>query len=130
MRNHNGTRGNNETSVKAKLLRAKEHWDMTEVRRTGRSFNDLKGLVRRLDEERRLITRNSALAALLVTVCRRVLPVRQVDPSTLRDIEPSLEGYRRIMDFYFFTDAALYFFGGTPRQELGEAPQNVCDLPK
>ncbi|CAE7874692.1 unnamed protein product, partial [Symbiodinium microadriaticum] len=70
------------SAVKAKLLRAKEHWDMTEVRRTGRSFNDLKGLVRRLDEERRLITRNSALAALLVTVCRRVLPVRQVDPST------------------------------------------------
>ncbi|CAE7205624.1 HCc2, partial [Symbiodinium sp. CCMP2456] len=102
------------SAVKAKLLRAKEHWDMTEVRRTGRSFNDLKGLVRRLDEERRLITRNSALAALLVTVCRRVLPVRQVDPSTLRDIEPSLEGYRRIMDFYFFTDAALYFFGDYP----------------
>lgn len=41
------------SAVKAKLLRAKEHWDMTEVRRTGRSFNDLKGLVRRLDEERR-----------------------------------------------------------------------------
>lgn len=87
---------------------------MVAVRRTGRSFNDLKGLVRRLDEERRLITRNSALAALLVTVCRRVLPVRQVDPDTLRDIPASCEGYRRIMDFYFFTDAGLYFFGDYP----------------
>mmetsp|Transcript_71384 Transcript_71384/g.167230 ORF Transcript_71384/g.167230 Transcript_71384/m.167230 type:complete len:466 (+) Transcript_71384:53-1450(+) len=102
------------SAVKTQLLRAKEHRDMSEVRRTGRSFNDLKGLVRRLDEERRLITRNSALAALLVTVCRRVLPVRQVDPTALRDIQPSLEGYRRIMDFYFFTDAALYFFGDYP----------------
>eukprot|EP00931_Biecheleriopsis_adriatica_P042739 TRINITY_DN2437_c0_g1_i1.p1 TRINITY_DN2437_c0_g1~~TRINITY_DN2437_c0_g1_i1.p1 ORF type:complete len:577 (+),score=125.16 TRINITY_DN2437_c0_g1_i1:25-1731(+) len=101
-------------SVRGELLGAKERMDMAEVRRTGRSFNDLKGLVRRLDEERRLITRNSALAALLVTVCRRVLPVRQVDPSALRDIPPSFEGYRRIMDFYFFTDAGLYFFGDYP----------------
>jgi hypothetical protein len=101
-------------AVRGELLGAKERADMVAVRRTGRSFNDLKGLVRRLDEERRLITRNSALAALLVTVCRRVLPVRQVDPSALRDIPPSCEGYRRIMDFYFFTDAGLYFFGDYP----------------
>lgn len=101
-------------AVRGELLGAKERADMAAVRRTGRSFNDLKGLVRRLDEERRLITRNSALAALLVTVCRRVLPVRQVDPSALRDIPPSCEGYRRIMDFYFFTDAGLYFFGDYP----------------
>jgi len=78
-------------SVRCELLGAKERSDMTAVRRTGRSFNDLKALVRRLDDERRLITRNSALAALLVTVCRRVLPVRQVDPSALRDISPSSE---------------------------------------
>jgi len=101
-------------AVRSELLGAKERADMVAVRRTGRSFNDLKGLVRRLDEERRLITRNSALAALLVTVCRRVLPVRQVDPSALRDIPASCEGYRRIMDFYFFTDAGLYFFGDYP----------------
>jgi len=101
-------------TVRGELLGAKERADMVAVRRTGRSFNDLKGLVRRLDEERRLITRNSALAALLVTVCRRVLPVRQVDPSALRDIPASYEGYRRIMDFYFFTDAGLYFFGDYP----------------
>lgn len=97
--------------VRAELLGAKSRADMTAVRRTGRSFNDLKALVRRLDDERRLITRNSALAALLVTVCRRVLPVRHVEPSDLRDIPPSCDGYRRIMDFYFFTDASLYFFG-------------------
>jgi len=101
-------------AVRSELLGAKERADMVAVRRTGRSFNDLKGLVRRLDEERRLITRNSALAALLVTVCRRVLPVRQIDPSALRDIPASCEGYRRIMDFYFFTDAGLYFFGDYP----------------
>lgn len=99
------------SALRAELLSAKERADMTTVRRTGRSFNDLKSLVRELDEERRLITKNSALAALLVTVCRRVLPVRPVDPSELRDIPPSCEGYRRIMDFYFFTDAGLYFFG-------------------
>eukprot|EP00929_Paragymnodinium_shiwhaense_P100325 TRINITY_DN62577_c1_g2_i1.p1 TRINITY_DN62577_c1_g2~~TRINITY_DN62577_c1_g2_i1.p1 ORF type:complete len:748 (-),score=124.36 TRINITY_DN62577_c1_g2_i1:104-2347(-) len=101
-------------AVRCELLGAKERSDMTAVRRTGRSFNNLKALVRRLDDERRLITRNSALAALLVTVCRRVLPVRQVDPAALRDIPPSCEGYRRIMDFYFFTDAGLYFFGDYP----------------
>lgn len=101
-------------AVRCELLASKERSDMTAVRRTGRSFNDLKALVRRLDDERRLITRNSALAALLVTVCRRVLPVRQVDPSALRDIPPSCEGYRRIMEFYFFTDAGLYFFGDYP----------------
>jgi len=101
-------------AVRSELLGAKERADMVAVRQTGRSFNDLKGLVRRLDEERRLITRNSALAALLVTVCRRVLPVRQIDPSALRDIPASCEGYRRIMDFYFFTDAGLYFFGDYP----------------
>lgn len=101
-------------AVRGELLGAKERSDMAAVRRTGRSFNDLKGLVRRLDEERRLITRNSALAALLVTVCRRVLPVRQVDPAALRDIPASCEGYRRIMEFYFFTDAGLYFFGDYP----------------
>lgn len=101
-------------AVRGELMCAKERCDMTAVRRTGRSFNDLKALVRRLDEERRLITRNSALAALLVTVCRRVLPVRKVDPAALRDIPPSCEGYRRIMDFFFFTDAGLYFFGDYP----------------
>eukprot|EP00927_Polykrikos_kofoidii_P037961 TRINITY_DN32185_c0_g1_i1.p1 TRINITY_DN32185_c0_g1~~TRINITY_DN32185_c0_g1_i1.p1 ORF type:complete len:711 (+),score=115.23 TRINITY_DN32185_c0_g1_i1:249-2135(+) len=101
-------------SVRTQLLGAKERADMTAVRRIGRSFNDLKALVRRMDDERRLITRNSALAALLVTVCRRVLPVRQVDPSALRAIPPSCEGYRRIMEFFFFTDAGLYFFGDYP----------------
>jgi len=98
-------------AVRVQLLGAKERHDMTSVRRTGRSFNDLKALVRRLDDERRFITRNSALATLLVTVCRRVLPVRQVDPAALCDIPPSCEGYRRIMDFYYFTDAGLYSFG-------------------
>merc|ERR1712061_521499 len=84
---------------------------MTAVRCTGRSFNDLKALVRRLDEERRLITRNSAIAALLVTVCRRVLPVRQIDPAELREIQPSYEGYLQILEFYFFSDASIYCFG-------------------
>jgi hypothetical protein len=101
-------------AVRSELLGAKERSDMAAIRRTGRSFNDLKSLVRRLDDERRFITRNSALAALLVTVCRRVLPIRHVDPSHLRDIPSTCEGYRRIMSFYFFTDASLYFFGDYP----------------
>lgn len=98
-------------ALREELHDAKERADMSTVRRTGMSFNDLKALVRELDSERRLITKNSARAALLVTVCRRVLPVRRVDPSALRDIPPSCEGYRRILDFYFFTDAGLYYFG-------------------
>mmetsp|Transcript_48092 Transcript_48092/g.127324 ORF Transcript_48092/g.127324 Transcript_48092/m.127324 type:complete len:411 (-) Transcript_48092:310-1542(-) len=98
-------------SVRCELLSAKERSDMNTVRNVGRSFNDLKALMHRLEDERRLVTRNSTLAALLVTVCRRVLPVRQVDPAALRDIPPSREGCQRIMDFYFFTDAGRYYFG-------------------
>lgn len=97
--------------VRSGLLEAKSRADMAAVRQSGRSLNDLKPLMRRLDDERRLITRNSELATLLVTVCCRVLPVRQVDPAALRNIPPSHEGYQRIMDFYFFTDASLYCFG-------------------
>merc|ERR1712226_1719245 len=85
--------------------------DMSAVRAAGRSLNDLKALSRRLGGERRALTKNSALAALLVTVCRRVLPVRQIDPTELREIDPSYDGYLRILDFYFFSDASLYCFG-------------------
>jgi len=81
------------------------------LRSFGRSFNDLKALLQRLEWDRRKLTRNSALAALLVTVCRRVLPVRHIDPSELRDIPASYEGYLRIADFHLFSDAGLYDFG-------------------
>merc|ERR1712107_551373 len=81
------------------------------VKTAGRSLNDLKALTRRLDGERRGLTKNSALAALLVTVCRRVLPVRQINPADLHNILPSYEGYLKILEFYFFSDASLYCFG-------------------
>lgn len=100
-----------QDAVHSELLAAKERSDMNAVRVAGRSLNDLKALTRRLDGERRALTKNSALAALLVTVCRRVLPVRHVDPDDLRDISPSYEGYLQILDFYFFSDASLYCFG-------------------
>lgn len=100
-----------QDAVHSDLLVAKERADMDAVRSSGRSLNDLKALLRKLEAERRGITRNSVLATLLVTVCRRVLPVRQIDPAELRDIVPSKEGYMRIMDFYLFSDASLYCFG-------------------
>merc|ERR1712136_581690 len=78
-----------QDAVHGDLLVAKERADMDAVRSSGRSLNDLKALLRKLEAERRGITRNSVLATLLVTVCRRVLPVRQIDPAELRDIVPS-----------------------------------------
>jgi len=71
----------------------------------------LKALTRRLDCERRSLTKNSVLATLLVTVCRRILPVRRIDPAELTNIPASYEGYLQILDFYFFSDANLYCFG-------------------
>eukprot|EP00933_Yihiella_yeosuensis_P061280 TRINITY_DN64085_c0_g1_i1.p1 TRINITY_DN64085_c0_g1~~TRINITY_DN64085_c0_g1_i1.p1 ORF type:complete len:422 (-),score=88.11 TRINITY_DN64085_c0_g1_i1:92-1357(-) len=100
-----------QDAVHAELLGAKDRADMSAVRACGRSLNDLKTLTRRLDGERRSLTKNSALAALLVTVCRRILPVRHIDPKDLRGILPSYEGYLQILDFYFFSDASLYCFG-------------------
>lgn len=100
-----------QDAVHSELLVAKERADMVAVRAAGRSLNDLKALTRRLDGERRGLTKNSALAALLVTVCRRVLPVRQIDPAELREIQPSYEGYLQILEFYFFSDASIYCFG-------------------
>lgn len=100
-----------QEAVHAELLGAKERSDMNAVRVAGRSLNDLKALTRRLDSERRNLTKNSALAAQLVTVCRRVLPVRQIDPEQLQDLSPSYDGYLQILDFYFFSDASLYCFG-------------------
>jgi hypothetical protein len=100
-----------QESVHSELLSAKEREDMSAVRSAGRSLNDLKALARRLDGERRSLTKNSALAALLVTVCRRVLPVKQIDPEDLGEVPPSHCGYLQILDFYFFSDASLYCFG-------------------
>lgn len=100
-----------QDAVHGELLLAKDRSDICAVRACGRSLNDLKALTRRLDGERRGLTKNSALAALLVTVCRRILPVRQIDPSQLRNILPSYQGYLQILDFYFFSDASLYCFG-------------------
>lgn len=93
------------------LQAAKCCGNMPAVRVAGRSLNDLKALTQRLDGERRSFTKNSALAALLVTVCRRVLPARQIDPAELGEISPSHDGYLQILDFYFFTDASIYCFG-------------------
>eukprot|EP00913_Durusdinium_trenchii_P010776 g10109.t1 len=92
-------------------LRVSVVQDMCAVRAYGRSLNDLKALTRRLDCERRSLTKNSVLATLLVTVCRRILPVRQINPSELTNIPASYEGYLQILDFYFFSDASLYCFG-------------------
>jgi len=97
--------------TRSELLAAKERGDVGMLRSMGRSFNDLKVLLQRLEGDRRKLTKNSALAALLVTVCRRVLPVRQIDPSELRDIPPSHEGFLRIADFHLFSDSGLYDFG-------------------
>lgn len=98
-------------ATRSELLAAKERGDLTVLRSMGRSFNDLKVLLQRLEGDRRKLTKNSALAALLVTVCRRVLPVRQINPADLRDIPPSHEGFLRIADFHLFSDAGLYDFG-------------------
>jgi len=100
-----------QDAIHGKLLAAKERLDMDAVRTLGRALNELKGLLRRFGGERRSLTKNSALAALLVTVCRRVLPVRQIDPAELDEILPSYDGYLQILDFYFFSDASLYCFG-------------------
>jgi len=100
-----------QEAVHSELLVAKGRADMAAVRAAGKSLNELKALTRRLDGERHGLTKNSALAALLVTVCRRILPARQVDPTALRDISASYEGYLQILDFYFFSDASLYCFG-------------------
>jgi hypothetical protein len=100
-----------QDALQAELRATKDKEDMPAVRAYGRSFNDLKGLTHRLDRERRSLTKNSALATLLVTVCRRILPVRHIDPAQLTNIHPSYEGYLQILDFYFFSDASLYSFG-------------------
>lgn len=100
-----------QEAVHSELLVAKDRSEMAAVRAAGRSLNDLKALTRRLDGEKRSLTKNSALAALLVTVCRRILPVRQIDPTELQCISPSHDGYLQILDFYFFSDASLYCFG-------------------
>ncbi|CAK0903482.1 unnamed protein product [Prorocentrum cordatum] len=100
-----------QDEVHGQLLAAKGRTDMAAVRVAGRALNDLKALTRRLDGEKRGLNKNSALAALLVTVCRRVLPARQVDPSELGSVPPSHDGYLQILDFYFFSDAGQYCFG-------------------
>ncbi|CAE7222398.1 NaCP60E [Symbiodinium sp. KB8] len=100
-----------QDAVHVELLATKDKEDMSAVRAYGRSLNDLKALTRRLDCERRSLTKNSALAMLLVTVCRRILPARKIDPSELMNIPASHQGYLRILDFYFFSDASLYCFG-------------------
>eukprot|EP00434_Breviolum_minutum_P040758 symbB.v1.2.036236.t1/scaffold5068.1/size31258/2 len=100
-----------QDAVHVELLATKDREDMSAVRAYGRSLNDLKALTRRLDCERRSLTKNSVLATLLVTVCRRILPVRRIDPAELTNIPASYEGYLRILDFYFFSDASLYCFG-------------------
>ncbi|CAE7251063.1 NaCP60E [Symbiodinium sp. CCMP2592] len=98
-----------QDAVHVELLATK---DMSAVRAYGRSLNDLKALTRRLDCERRSLTKNSALAMLLVTVCRRILPARKIDPSELMNIPATWnQRYLRILDFYFFSDASLYCFG-------------------
>lgn len=93
------------------LQGAKSRGDTPAVRVAGRSLNDLKALTLRLESERRGFTKNSGLASLLVTVCRRVLPARQVNPVDLGKVSPSYEGYVQILDFYFFSDASIYCFG-------------------
>mmetsp|Transcript_18725 Transcript_18725/g.51432 ORF Transcript_18725/g.51432 Transcript_18725/m.51432 type:complete len:413 (+) Transcript_18725:207-1445(+) len=99
-----------QNATHSKLLRAKEGLDRELVCSLGRLLNDLRALLRKLEADRNEVTRNSRLAMLVVAACRRVLPAREVDPAKLCDIPPSQEGYFRIMDFYFFSDASKYCF--------------------
>lgn len=99
------------SAVHGLLLRAKEGSDKDSVRSLGRSLNDIHALLRRLDVDKSEVTRNSRLATLLITVCRRVLPVREIEPLDLRGIPPSHAGFLKVLDFYFFTDANKYCFG-------------------
>ena len=41
------------------------------------------------------LTKNSVLATLLVTVCRRILPVRRIDPNELTNIPAPQRSPRR-----------------------------------
>jgi len=97
--------------VREELHGAKSRSDPCAVRRAGKWFADVKAMMHRVEQETAGVTRNRADAVLLVTVCRRILPMRSVNPSELRNIEPSHTGYRRILDFFRFTDASLYCFG-------------------
>jgi len=99
-----------QATTHAKLLRAKAGPDRQQVRSLGRSLNELRGLLRRLEADRHEVMRNSRLATLLVSACRRVLPVREVDPAGLVEIPPSRAGYLKILDHYFFSDASKYCF--------------------
>merc|ERR1719161_1777011 len=55
-----------QTAVHGELLRAKEGPDKEMVRSFGRSFNNLKALMRKLEADRHEVSKNSTLAALLV----------------------------------------------------------------
>jgi hypothetical protein len=99
------------SGVHSHLMRAKERSDKENVRSLGRSLNDLHALLRRLEADKCEVTRNSRLATLLITVCRRVLPARTIKPAQLTDIPPSRTGFLKILDFYFFSDATQYCFG-------------------
>merc|ERR1712118_310834 len=94
-----------------RLMRAKREMDKDVIRRLGRSLNDLHALLRRLDGDKSEVTRSSRLTTLLIAVCRRILPVREIRPAELQSITPSREGFLKILDFYFFSDASKYCFG-------------------
>eukprot|EP00669_Euglena_mutabilis_P003733 TRINITY_DN14751_c0_g1_i1.p1 TRINITY_DN14751_c0_g1~~TRINITY_DN14751_c0_g1_i1.p1 ORF type:complete len:307 (-),score=53.36 TRINITY_DN14751_c0_g1_i1:51-971(-) len=93
------------------LAAAKEGGDVAEIRRMGQQVNLLKADIADLNAVRKQITGKRNRAQRLTAGFRAVHPIKEVDPTQLTEVEPSAAGYQRILDFYRFTDAALYNFG-------------------
>eukprot|EP00406_Dinophysis_acuminata_P032412 CAMPEP_0179360380 /NCGR_PEP_ID=MMETSP0797-20121207/79948_1 /TAXON_ID=47934 /ORGANISM="Dinophysis acuminata, Strain DAEP01" /LENGTH=182 /DNA_ID=CAMNT_0021075735 /DNA_START=1 /DNA_END=546 /DNA_ORIENTATION=+ len=58
-----------QATTHGRLLRAKAGPDQAQVRSLGRSLNDFRALLRKLEADQREVMRNSRLAALLVSAC-------------------------------------------------------------
>lgn len=103
-------------TVTAELQRAKECSDKELICNFGPSLKEFTRLLLKLKADRRKVVRSSQQAEQLVTVLKQGLPglnlpVRVINPDDLQEFPPSLNGYLKIIEFYFCSDASKYFFG-------------------
>jgi len=81
------------------------------LRKSFKVLKQLKTLALALKQDQRELVSISCLSALFEAVCRKVLPVRQIDPRGPQDVEASRRGYLKLMNFHAFSDASTYCFG-------------------
>eukprot|EP00930_Biecheleria_cincta_P025436 TRINITY_DN18115_c0_g2_i1.p1 TRINITY_DN18115_c0_g2~~TRINITY_DN18115_c0_g2_i1.p1 ORF type:complete len:357 (-),score=63.19 TRINITY_DN18115_c0_g2_i1:110-1141(-) len=107
----------------AHIIVAKERGDRDALRELGPKHSALSKEIKTVSSLDAKVCRRMTVCSQRIMEHRGRSVLRNIDPTFLNDVEASMVGYTKVVDFYRLSDAARYSFG----RQL-EGPQHFTDV--